>query len=315
MKIVNLNNRYKCLYAILLLSQSVASISAAPPIGLLDQYLVQAESTYTDIVGNTEKQIRWFDGVEQTELSLIYLHGFSATNREISPVTEQLADLLGANVYYSRLTGHGRSDQAMATASIDKWLADTREAYEIASTIGKKVIIISASTGGTLATWLLAQPFANDGVAANVMISPNFGIKDRFGEIVRWQWGLQLAKWLNGPFYSFEPQNPLHARYWTERYPMEALVPMIQLVDQVVAMDKSSITAPQLIIYSESDAVISVARVKQVTGEFVNAAVTRVAFSGSTDPAQHVLAGDAVAPESSKKMVRLIAGFIDDLDL
>ncbi|MBT8113895.1 MAG: alpha/beta hydrolase [Arenicella sp.] len=315
MKINNPCVNYPCWCLVLLLSLSQAIALAAPSdIDMLDQYLQQSESAHSDLTSDVEKRIRWFDGVRRTELSLVYLHGFSASNREISPVTEQLADRLGANVFYSRLTGHGRSEQAMTDGNIDKWLADTREALEIASVIGEKVVIISTSTGGTLATWLLAQSGASATVA-NIMISPNFGIKDRFGEIVRWRWGLQLAKWLNGPHYSFEPQNELHARYWTERYPMEALVPVIKLVDRVLEMDKTTITVPQLIIYSEDDVVIDVARVKRVSKQLINAEVTQVAFSGSSDPAQHVLAGDAVAPESTAKMVQLIANYIERLDL
>ncbi len=76
-------------------------------------------------------------------------------------MTEQLAEKLQANVFYSRLTGHGRSDDAMADATLDAWKKDAREAYQIGSAIGERVLLIGTSTGGTLSTWISAQPFAN----------------------------------------------------------------------------------------------------------------------------------------------------------
>ena len=280
----------------------------------VESYLADLESSYSDIVENAEKKIRWYDGKQKTRLSIIYLHGFSASRRELSPVTEQLADKLGANVYFVRLRGHGRSDDAMAEAKIEDWLNDTRLAYQIGKLIGQKVVTISTSTGGTLATWLAAQEFASQ-LAANIMISPNFGIKDRSGEIIRWPWGLQIAKWINGPYRSFEPQNQTHDDYWTQRYPIEALVPVIKLVDQVLDMDKSKISAPQLLVYSPNDKVISVSRILQVSEEFSAGNVVIHPFTESSDPSQHVLAGDACSPDTTQVMVDLLEKYLEQLNL
>jgi esterase/lipase len=278
-------------------------------ISTIDKTLVSLEAAYDDIVAETEKSVRWFDGKTQTEFSLVYLHGYSASRKELSPVTENLADLLGANVFYTRLRGHGRSDDAMAEARLEDWLRDAEVAYKIGALIGKKVIVISTSTGGTLATWLSAQDFA-DRLVANLMVSPNFGIKSWSGEILRWDWGLKLAKLVSGPYRSFEPSNEIHDSYWTQRYPMEALVPMINLVDQIREMDKSSITAPQLFVYSPDDQVISVRRILETSQEFTNADVSLHPFSESEDTSQHVLAGDACSPSSTDHMVKVLHQFI-----
>ena len=278
----------------------------------IDQQLAKSEAQYADIVANTEKTILWHNGIRRSALSLVYLHGFSASRQEISPVTENLATQLGANAYFTRLRGHARSDDALAEATVADWFEDAREAYEIGALIGEKVIIVSTSTGGTLATWLVAQPFANR-VIANIMVSPNYGPRDRFAEIIRWDWGLLLATWLTGDYHSFEPLNPEHALYWTERYPLEAAVPMIELVDIVLEMDKSSITTPHMIIYSPRDQVVSTERIETVIKQLSASNVVVEKFESSSDPAQHVLGGDAVAPESTDTLIQLIADYIAKL--
>ena len=58
----------------------------------------------------------------QTELALVYLHGFSASRQETAPLSEDLARQLGANLFVTRLSGHGRSPQAMGEPSVRDWL-------------------------------------------------------------------------------------------------------------------------------------------------------------------------------------------------
>lgn len=277
---------------------------------LLEQKIALSEKAFADIVPEASKLIRWFsDNPTKTEFSIIYLHGFSASRQEISPVTERVADLLGANVFYTRLVGHGRSEDAMAEATVEDWKLDAQKAYDIAKELGDKVILISTSTGATLATWLVAQSLSDD-VVASVMVSPNFGIANRTGELVRWPLGLKFAKLVSGDYRSFIPKNDLHRLYWTERYPMEALVPMIKLVDEVDEMDKSAITVPQIMIYSPDDRVINVEKIESTAKEFSNSDTQLSQFKLSEDEGQHLLAGDACSPGSNDAMVELIHNYL-----
>jgi len=250
-----------------------------------------SEAQHSDIVPGAQKTITWFSTPgTRTAVSIVYLHGFSATHKELSPMTEQLAKRLQANVFYSRLTGHGRSDDAMAEASSDAWKRDAKEAYQIGATLGERVILIGTSTGGTLSTWLSAQPFA-DKILANVLISPNFAVKSGAAWLLKNPVGLWLVKKLSGEYRGFEPLTDFHAMYWTERYPLDALVPMLQLVDEVDELDKSSITVPQLMVYSPNDQVIDVKKALETAKEFSSAQVNVVPFTTSTSPSQHVLVG------------------------
>lgn len=288
---------------------SSSSFATSLTLELINQELATQEARFSDIVEGAEKSVRWYKGVKQTELALVYLHGFSASPKELSPVTEQLADKLGANIYYARLTGHGRSSEAMAEASVQDWLNDTEQAWQIGQLIGKRVVFISVSTGGTLAAWLGVQGFAQE-MAINILISPNFGVASRSAGIVRWNWGFRLAKWLTGPTREFTPQSELHAKYWTYRYPLKAVVPMIKLVDQVQDQDYDQTTIDTVMIYSPDDAVIRPDRIQQIAKQMRKAKVELIEFTESTDPYQHVLAGDAVSPESNQAMIELLYGII-----
>jgi len=260
----------------------------------LDELVAQinaSEAKHSDIVSGTQKTISWYaEPATRTTVSIVYLHGFSATHKELSPMIEQLAERLQANVFYSRLTGHGRSDDAMAEATPQKWKNDAKEAYQIGAAIGERVLLIGTSTGGTLSTWLSAQPFA-DKLLANILISPNFAVKSGGAWLLKNSVGLWLAKQLSGDYRGFEPLNDFHAMYWTERYPLEALVPMLKLLDDVDELNKSMITTPQMLIYSPNDKVIDVEKALDTAKEFTSADVKVVPFTTSTDPAQHVLVG------------------------
>ncbi|HXV99346.1 MAG TPA: hypothetical protein VEC93_13065, partial [Anaerolineae bacterium] len=124
----------------------------------LDGYLAESEAQFPDLISDTGKTIIWANAAKtKTPLALIYLHGFTATRQEAAPLCDNIAARLGANLFYTRLTGHGRSGQALGAAMANDWLNDTLEALEIGKRLGDKVIVIGSSTGGTLATWHALQ--------------------------------------------------------------------------------------------------------------------------------------------------------------
>lgn len=54
----------------------------------LDRYLAQSEAPFHDIVPGAEKIIVWANATKaKTPLSIVYLHGFSATRQETAPLT------------------------------------------------------------------------------------------------------------------------------------------------------------------------------------------------------------------------------------
>jgi len=137
------------------------------------------EAQVTGITPGVEKQVIWAGAPEtQTDWSVLYIHGFSATAQEIRPVPDNVAAALGANLVLTRLQGHGRSGDAMAEGTVAGWMADTAEALAVARRVGKRVLVISTSTGGTLVSAAALDPELMQGVAGTVMISPNYGVNN-----------------------------------------------------------------------------------------------------------------------------------------
>ena len=121
----------------------------------LNHYLNQSESRFSNIREGLNKEILWANAEEkQTEYSIVYLHGFSASRQEISPVMEKVADALGANLFFTRLSGHGQTTEALSESTPKEWFQDATEALEIGKRLGEKVILVGTSTGATLALWL-----------------------------------------------------------------------------------------------------------------------------------------------------------------
>lgn len=277
----------------------------------LDSQLSNSEAQVPNLVEGTQKEIEWFDGKRQkSAYSIVYIHGFSATRKEISPVPETLAAKLQANIFFTRLRGHGRDGNAMLDGTVDAWLEDTKEAYEIGAQIGEQVIVIGTSTGATLSTWLTAQSFAKH-LFANIIVSPNFALANDKTWVMQSSIGMWLVKKLQGDYRGFNPRNEYHAKYWTERYPVEALLPMLELVDMVNELDKSTTQIPQLMIYSPHDTVISPSKAEQTIKEFSSARTQTIAYTDSVDPGHHVLFGYGSTDEQIDKVSQLMYDFLD----
>ncbi len=285
----------------------------AAPLSEMQTKLDQLESRHPDIIENTEKRIRFYQHTEPSEFSIVYLHGFSATRMELHPLIDRLADSLQANVFYTRLTGHGRSEDAMLDGSVAAWQQDTRDALKVAQRLGNKVIVIGTSTGGTLATWLNANTDASNAPFATILISPNFAVKSRSSELLQWRLGRWLVKALKGDYYSFTPHNEFHAKYWTERYPFDAIAPMLDLVDEVADIDPQTITTPHMIVYSPQDIVIDVDEIVAFGAALGSQQAVVLPFTESKDPAQHVLVGEASSPDEVDLLLNAISEFIHSL--
>ena len=123
----------------------------------------------------------------------------------------------------------------MAEATADDWLNDTAEALAAARAVGEEVIVISTSTGGTLAALAATQPELIEGVKGIVFVSPNFGLNTPLEPLLTWPAARYLLPALAGDRYSFEPENEGQATFWTTEYPSVAILPMAALVKTVAA--------------------------------------------------------------------------------
>jgi pimeloyl-ACP methyl ester carboxylesterase len=279
----------------------------------LDDWLAQREARFDDIRAGLAKHIVWSKGRERdvTPVSLVYIHGFSASRGEMRPVPDALSARLGANLFLTRLTGHGLSDpDAMAEAVLQDWLNDTAEALAIGERLGRKVVIMATSTGASLVTILLARPDIRERVAAVVFVSPNYGVQAAGAFLLEGPWARLLAHFVLGPRRSFEPATPGHAANWTSDYPTAALLPMAESVKQARAVDPRAITTPALFLASPLDRVIRPDLARDAQAHWGGPS-EMIEIEGVEDPNFHVLAGDALSPATNGVLTDTIAGWIE----
>jgi pimeloyl-ACP methyl ester carboxylesterase len=279
----------------------------------VDAYLAAAEAEVADVRAGDGRAIVWVDPESRgrTPLSLVYLHGFSADRHELEPVVSQLASKLGANVYFARLTGHGRDGSAMSEASVEDWFDDTAEAVAIGAAIGEQVVLIGTSTGGTLATWAASQEEAQSRVGAVVLVSPNFHPADRrASRVLLYPWGGVLARMIVGGERCFKAENDRQERHWTTCYPTSALLPMMALVEHVRTMNLAAVTARTLVIFDPGDAVVDPEETERVIAAMSGTRPVVSIYEGTGDPSRHVLAGDILSPESNDGIGRLMFNFL-----
>jgi hypothetical protein len=79
-------------------------------------------------------------------VAIVYVHGFSASKAEVRPLPDRVAAALHANLFFTRLTGHGQDGTAMAKGSINAWVNNHAEAIAIDRAIGERVVVIGTST-------------------------------------------------------------------------------------------------------------------------------------------------------------------------
>lgn len=264
----------------------------------LDAYFADSEAKFSDIVEGTQKRVIWAGDVgAKTPVSVLYIHGFSATSEEIRPVPDKLAEALGANLVFTRLTGHGRSGDAMAEPAAADWMADTAEAFAAARLVGDKVIVVSKSTGGTLVAAAALRDDLMENVAGSIFVSPNFKLNSAAATILTWPavrwWGPIVA----GDQRSFEPQNDGHKNYWTTHYPTVALMPMAALVKHVDGLDLSAAKIPAMFVISDQDKVVSPVKNREIAEEWGGDSTLEIlTMDEGDDPFSHVIAGDILSP-------------------
>jgi esterase/lipase len=236
------------------LNKDLPSISAS--IGNIENYIKKNDTGLT-LKPDNEARIIWAnDSVkERTNYSLLYLHGFSASWYEGYPANVEFARYFGFNAYFPRLASHGIvTDDALIDMTPDRLWESAKEALMVARTLGKKVIIMSTSTGGTLALKLAADfPEYVDGL---ILYSPNIRINNKAAFLLSKPWGLQIGRKVAGGTHRIVNENfdSKYCQYWNCKYRVEALVFLQQLVDET--MDKQtfkSVTAPVFLGYYYKD--------------------------------------------------------------
>ena len=236
------------------MSKDLPSISAS--IANVEKF-VESNDAGLHIKPDNESRIIWAnDSVrERTDYCVLYLHGFSASWYEGYPTHERFAEKFGFNLYLPRLASHGiETEDALIDMTPDRLWESAKKALMVARTLGKKVIIMSTSTGGTLALELAADfPEYVNGL---ILYSPNVRINETAAFLLSKPWGLQIGRKSVGGKYRITNSDfsSKDCQYWNCKYRMEAPVYLQLLVD--VTMKKETfkkVTTPVFLGYYYKD--------------------------------------------------------------
>lgn len=272
----------------------------------LDAYLEKAESKVPGIQPNQHKEIVWADPETKakTPVAIVYIHGFSASPSEMRPLPDIVAKNLGANLFLTRLFGHGTTTRAMVDVSINAWVNDFAEALAIGERLGDKVVIMGTSTGGALTTWAIAQPAFRTRVSVAILCSPNYGVQAFGSSLLTLPFARELARLLLGETRSFEPGTDLQRLYWTTTYPVDAILPMAETVKLAVDAPVGEVNIPALFLISPEDKVVDPTITRRMSDRW-GGPHKLVEIQGVEDPSRHVLAGEAMSPGTTEPIAKL----------
>jgi len=284
--------------------------------GGVDPYLAAQEARFDDIRPGAEKRVLWY-GLDEvpTQLSVVYVHGFSATSHDLAPVPERVAQALGANLVLTRLTGHGRDGAALGRASAGDWMRDVAEALAVARVAGHEVVVLATSTGGTLAAIAALDPDLMRAVKGVVLVSPNFGINHPAAPLLRLPAARYWLPLVAGRSHTTPPRSKAQARHWTLSYPTTALLPVAALAAHARGLDYGQASVPALFHYAPQDQIVRADRTDRVAAAW-GGPVTRVAprLGAGVDPAAHIVAGDALSPANTDALVEAILDWVRGLE-
>jgi len=282
-----------------------------PPLSDIDRWLADREGRVPGLKPGVAAGVVWADPASHTRtpVSLVYLHGYTASRGELRPVPDLIAATLGANLFYARLTGHGTGGEGHRTVTLEDWVNDGSEALAIGRVLGERTVLMATSTGGTLAVWLALGP---KGIHADatILVSPNLTVKNRISEILLWPGKECLLKLLVGSGMNFRPQNELHERYWDCTHHSHSIIPMMELVSRARSRDFALWPTPLLAVYALADPVVNERVTEKLLSRVPAPLATLQRWTAARGDHRHVLAGEALSPRGTQKMARLCVDFL-----
>ena len=236
----------------------------------LEKWINEREEKTHFLKTGNEAEILWAKNktYTRTDYSFLYLHGFSASKADGEPIHRNIATRYEGNLYLPRLQAHGMEQkEPLLDFSARGFMESALEALAIAQKLGEKVIIISTSTGSTLALWLAA--YLTD-IHSLICYSPNIKLYSKASQLLRMPFGLHIARLIMRGKYRITSQTPDSIKYWNTRYRLEALVQLKKLLDiTMIPQTFRHVTCPVFIGYYykndlEHDKTVSVPAILQM---------------------------------------------------
>ena len=291
---------------------TVASLNA------LDASIADMEATHK-IKLNNQAKIIWADSSKtQTEYAIVYLHGFSASQMEGDPVHQNIAKQFHCNLYLARLAEHGiDTTEDLMNLTADPYWESAKLAYAIGKQLGKKVILMGTSTGGTLALQL-ASIYPE--IAGLILYSPNIEIFDPSATLLNNPWGLQIGRAvLKSNYVDIKYKDSAYPKYWNSHYRIEAVVALQNLLEATMTEATfKKIHQPTLALYyykdeAHQDNVVKVSAIQKMMQQIATPSNLKMEMA-MPNTGNHVLASPIVSNDIVS-VEQATAKFIKDIIL
>ena len=278
----------------------------------IDSLLESQEKMVKGLRPGTEKKVLWTQGNGiKSKTSIVFIHGFSASRVEIDPVVDLIAAELSANVYFTRLRGHGQDGKALGEATYEQLLDDTIEAIEIGKSIGDDVVLMGCSTGCSLIHIALDQDHE---IKAAIYISPNFGPKPIKAQALRIPGAKFLVPLVFGQEHSFVAKNDEYTTCWTTKYPTKALFTIKTTVLASHQVDHQAIKVPIMMWFSDEDKVVNAKWTRKIASMMGdNVTLHNPSLTDQDDPSHHGIIGDILSPSQTIIAVKKIINWLTQI--
>jgi esterase/lipase len=259
------------------------------------------ESPYK-IKPNNEAKIIWADSSKtQTAYAIVYLHGFSASQMEGDPVHQNIAKQFNCNLYLARLAEHGiDTTEDLVNLTADQYWESAKLAFAIGKQIGKKVILMSTSTGGTLALQLAAT---YPEIAGLILYSPNIEVFNPAAPLLDNPWGLQIGRAvLKSNYVDIKYKDSAYPKYWNTHYRIEAVVALQNLLEATMTETTfKKIYQPTLALYyykdeANQDNVVKVSAIQKMMQQIATPSNLKMEMA-MPNTGNHVIASPIVSKD------------------
>ena len=270
-------------------------------INTLDAYITAMETPYK-IKPNNEAKIIWADSSKtQTDYAIVYLHGFSASQMEGDPVHQNIAKQFNCNLYLARLAEHGiDTTEDLVNLTADQYWESAKLAFAIGKQIGKKVILMSTSTGGTLALQLAAT---YPEIAGLILYSPNIEVFNPAAPLLDNPWGLQIGRAvLKSNYVDIKYKDSAYPKYWNTHYRIEAVVALQNLLEATMTETTfKKIHQPTLALYyykdeANQDNVVKVSAIQKMMQQIATPSNLKMEMA-MPNTGNHVIASPIVSKD------------------
>lgn len=240
-------------------------------LGEIEAFVAQKEDTVKGLKPGNKAEIVWADSLDRskTRYSIVYVHGFGASQMEGYPVHREVAKHFGANLYLVRLPEHGIDrEDGFRDLTAQKLVDEVRQAYMVGKSLGDSVIVIGTSMGGALSLVLASE---RPDMKALVLYSPAIEAKSKTLEVFFQPWMGYLAEnfqYENGTLVN--KREGEKAKYWSEQYHMNAYRSLAVLIkSKMNAATFNKVGQPLFLGYyykneQEQDDVVSVPKMLEM---------------------------------------------------